>query len=245
MEWAARAGLASIGVITDTLEGMTAKEANRVITDAGLGVSSYHSSGGFLPPSQERSSLEASKRHLEQAAELGSPNLLVITGPALDVSYEEADKRSVAWLSRVAEPARSSGVRLMLEPVHPIMHRLSHVHRLRHALELVSQVEGVGVVADTAHLWWDRDFAGDFAAGVDSVATVQITDVPAEAIQEYRYARCKLGEGDIPLRSLMRSMDDAGYRGYYELEIVMRIPREEREALLHESRAYFDSVWAD
>ena len=243
VEWAARAGLTGLGVMTATLESLSPQEARRVIRDGGLEVSSYESSGRFLPPAQEPSSIELGKKRIEEAAELGSPNLLVTTGPALDISYEEADKRSVDWLSKMAGLAGQAGVRLMLEPVHPIMHRLSHVHRLRHALDIVAHVESVGVVVDTGHLWWDKDFIADFTANVDAIATVQIDDVPGEALQEYRYARCKLGEGDIPLRSLLPAMDAAGYKGYYEIEIIMRLPRDERESFLHESRAFFDALW--
>ena len=239
----ARAGIQGIGVSGASLELVGVAEAKRSISDAGLEVSSYFSIRGTLTADGRQPDLDEARMRLGEASQIGSPNLLVTLAKEAGLAYEEADKRAVDWLACIAAIAQQYEVQLMLEPVHPIMHQLSFIHRLGHALEITSQVESVGVVVDVGHLWWDKDFLADFRANVGAVATVQIDNVPIAALQEFRYERCRLGEGDIPLASILRSMDAAGYKGYYEIEIVMRLARDERVPLLHDSREWFEGVW--
>ena len=127
------------------------------------------------------------------------------------------------WFAAKGPIAADHGVRLMLEPIFPLMRPFSYVHTLKHALRLVGDTEGAGVCVDLGHLWWDPEVLDDFRANVDRVVTVQVTDVESAALADFRYEREQLGRGDVPLQHLVGEIEAAGYRGFYEIEILVRI----------------------
>ena len=91
-------------------------------------------------------------------------------------------------------------------------------------------------------LWWDRGFANDVVAHIDDVSTVQVDDVDANALREYRYARTQLGTGALPLEAMITALEDAGYRGLYENESVTRLPRSERAAYVRQRREWLEPL---
>jgi len=183
-------------------------------------------------------------RAIEQAARIGAPGVLVRTGPLGDVPIDEADRRCTDWLAANGAIAASHGVRLMLEPIFPLLRSFSYVHTLEHALRLVADTEGAGVCVDLGHLWWDPELLDDFRANVDRVVTVQVTDVETAALADFRYEREQLGRGDVPLQHLLGEIEAAGYRGSYEIEILVRIPRDERVALVRDARLFLEGIIA-
>ena len=72
---------------------------------------------------------------------------------------------------------------------------------------------------------------------------MQLTDVPWSALDGLRYERDRPGTGDIPLPNLLRAFRDAGYRGAYECEILLRMPREDRPRFLDETHTWLVDTW--
>jgi sugar phosphate isomerase/epimerase len=130
----------------------------------------------------------------------------------------------------------------MLEPIHPILTSITRVHTVRHALQLIDGIDGAGLVLDSAHLNWDRYALEDLAPAVDRISTVQLADVPAEAVAERQYARAPFGAGILALADFVRAIEDAGYQGRYENEVLTRIPSVERPAMQTKSREWFESL---
>jgi sugar phosphate isomerase/epimerase len=239
---AREAGIGAIGVDHAAVDAIGADEAARILADAGMAVSSYLSLEDILG-AESTASLDEAARRLDAAARLGASGAVVATGPIGARSVAEADAACREWLESSAPLAVDRGVRLLLEPVHPLMRHWSYVHTLEHGLALTAGIPGTGVVLDVGHVWWERDLDARIRAHVDAIGLVQVTNIDRAALQEVRYDRAPLANGgDVPLAALVATLEAAGYRGWYEDETIARIPRDERFAVLVASRQWFESL---
>ena len=148
----------------------------------------------------------------------------------------QADAICRDWLARAAPLAAEREVRIMLEPMHPLMRRWSFVHSMRHALTLVEGIAGAGVVLDVGHIWWEHGLDGLIREHVGAIVSVQVTNVDLAALEEIRYERAPLDIGDVPVASLVARLEPSGYPGWYENETLVRTPRDQRLDLLRRSR---------
>jgi len=235
-------GVAGLGVSGVEVGQVGAERARALLADAGITASSHMSGGPILDTAPRLDTDVAIDVAIEQAAALGAPGVVVRTGPLGGLSVAEADARCREWLVEQGRVAADHGVHLALEPVFPLLRDFSYVHTLEHALRLVSGVDGAGVCVDLGHLWWDPGLVDTVAHGLDRVVTVQVTDVDAAALAQLRYDRAALGQGDVHVRELVQGLEGAGYRGWYEIEVLVRIPRDERVALVRDARLFLESV---
>jgi sugar phosphate isomerase/epimerase len=153
-----------------------------------------------------------------------------------------ADSRCRDWLARAATLAKDRGLQITLEPVHPLLRRWSYVHTLDHADRLVDDIEGAALVVDVGHLWWDHDLEELISKHIQVIATVQLTNIDRAALEEVRYERAPLDAGDVPVARIVRHLEAVGYRGWYENEVLARIPRDKRLETLRASREWIDSL---
>ena len=242
LDAAVEAGVHAIGVSGGDVERAGIERARQLMRDAGVVASSHMTGGAILDTAAPLDTDQDVALAIEQAALIGAPGVLVRTGPLGDLSIADADRRCMDWFAAHGPIAAERGVRLMLEPVFPLMRSFSYVHTLKHALRLLDGAAGTGVCVDLGHLWWDPELLDDLRTNVDRVVTVQITDVDTSALAEFRYEREQLGRGDIPLRHLLGEIEAAGYRGHYEIEILVRIPRAARVALVRDARMFLESL---
>jgi sugar phosphate isomerase/epimerase len=238
---AARAGVDGMSVNRAELHRLGVAEAGRILADAGLAASSVTAIGNAVVCGST-GAIDTELETLDAAAELGAPGVMALTGPLGDFTAQEADERCRAWLERLAPRAVDVGVVLMLEPVFPMMRGYSYVHTLSHALDLVTDLDGATVVIDIGHMWWDPRLLEQFEDHVGDIGTVQLTNISTQALDRLRYSRAPLAEGDVPLRELIQAFDAAGYRGWYEHEVLTKEP-EDRVQFVRDARAWFDAVW--
>jgi sugar phosphate isomerase/epimerase len=238
---AATAGISAIGVDAAAIDVIGVDEAVQILGGEGVRVSSYMGLEDILREGSPASLDEAAQR-LDVAARLGAPAALVATGPLGRVTPTIADATCRDWLARAAPLAAERGVRIMLEPMHPLMRRWSFVHTLQHGLTMVGDVDGAGVVLDLGHVWWEHGLDVLIREHVAEIVSVQVTDVDSAALEEIRYERAPLGSGDVPVASLVALLESSGYRGWYEDETIVRTPRDRRLATLRASRAWFEAL---
>ena len=56
--------------------------------------------------------------------------------------------------------------------------------------------------------------------------------------------RVVMGDGDIPLRRIVRALDDAGYAGWYDIELLgPAIEAEGYESVVPRAAARFRDLW--
>lgn len=221
-----RAGLNHIGLWREPVAAEGLDKSVRLVRSAGLQVSSL-CRGGFLTaigkPARS-DALDDNRRAIDEAATLGTDCLVMVVGGIPDGSRDLAGARARAAdaLAELAPYAGSAGVRLALEPLHPMYCADRAVlSTLGQALDLAEQfpVDQVGVVVDTFHIWWDPQVFREIARAGDRIASFQVCDwilpIPADAL----LARGMMGDGYIDFRPLASAVDEAGYTGPIEVEI--------------------------
>lgn len=239
-EATARAGLTHIGPWRHLLEQAGgAERAAEVVRAAGLQVSSL-CRGGFLTASEDQAraeALESNRAAIREAAALGTDALIMVVGglPAaahlLGGQGDRADKDVVAARQRVADglealvpDALEHGVRLVLEPLHPMYAADRAVlSTMGQALDLAAPypAQAVAVVVDTYHVWWDPQL-GEMVqrAGQEGrIASYQICDVNLPVAQDALKSRGMMGDGYVDFPAISRMVARAGYQGPVEVEI--------------------------
>lgn len=213
-------GVEGIGVWRDKLAAFDgdAADAASLLGEADLEACSLIFAGGFTDPDEFDDQLADAERAVADAATLGAPVLMVLGGPRLGVTTEEGDELVREALEALAPVARDAGVRLALEPLHPVdATRFSTVVTMEQALDLVAGIEGAGIMYDTWNTWWDPNVeAGIERAGSD-IAAVHVADWrhPSEDPRD----RAPPGDGAAPLSHLLERVEAAGYGGWYEVEL--------------------------
>jgi sugar phosphate isomerase/epimerase len=243
VELASEAGIRAIGVDHAAVDAVGVEEAARILDGEGVAVSTYLALEDILGLDGASASLDEAARRLDHAARLGASGAVVATGPIGSRSVVDADATCRNWLECAAPLAVERGVRLVFEPVHPLMRHWSYVHTLEHGLALATGIAGAGLVLDVGHVWWERDLDRIIRDHVDDIGLVQVTNIARAALEEVRYDRAPLPSGgDVPLGAIVAALEAAGYEGWYEDETIARIPRDERLAVLVASREWFESL---
>jgi len=228
VDGAARAGIPALGLWRDRVHEAGLEKAAKLVRDAGLRVSSL-GRGGFLTATDETGiagALEDNKRAVDEAATLGTDALVMVVGglPEGDVDLVGARERVAERLAELAPYAGDHGVKLVLEPLHPMyVADRAVISTLGQALDLAAPhpVDAVAVVVDTFHVFWDPDIAAQIErAGVEGrIASYQVCDfnlpIPADAL----LARGMMGDGVIDFASITRMVAATGYTGDVEVEI--------------------------
>ncbi|MFJ8159648.1 sugar phosphate isomerase/epimerase family protein [Streptomyces sp. NPDC096136] len=222
------AGVASVGLWRDPVRGFGVRETARLVAAAGLRVSSLCRGGFFTAadPGGRAAALEDNRRAVEEAAELGADVLVLVSGglPRGERDLVGARRRIVGFLEDLVPWAAGHGVRLGIEPLHPMFAAdRCVVSTLGQALDIAEQfpAERVGVVADSYHLWWDERLASDLgrAGAGGRIVSVQVADWVTPLPEGVLLGRGQLGDGCVDLRGFRELADRAGYRGAVEVEI--------------------------
>ncbi len=218
----ADSGVKYIGVWRHKLGGNTAK-ASAIIRSAGLRVSSLCRGGWFSAPTpEERRALVADNRAaIEEAAILGAPVLVVVSGPANGQTLEDARATVLDGLREVLPDAEKAGVILGIEPLHPMYAaERSVVVTLKQANDLAVQLSSpaAGVVVDAFHVWWDPDVMQELERARGKIAGFHVSDWPVP-LPGILMGRTLMGDGVINLRRLRQAVDATGYEGPIEVEI--------------------------
>lgn len=228
VDGAARAGLPAVGLWRDRVAEIGLPAAARIVRDAGLRVSSL-CRGGFLTgpgPAQRRAALADNRAAIDEAAELGTHELIMVVGglPAGDRDIVGARQRVADALAELAPYAAGRRVRLALEALHPMYCAdRAVISTLRNALDLAAPHDArvVGVVVDTFHVWWDPDLKAQIAraGAAGRLAAYQVSDWMLPIAADALLSRGMMGDGHVDFTMIGRWVTEAGYTGDVEVEI--------------------------
>jgi sugar phosphate isomerase/epimerase len=222
--------------------------AARVIHDAGLRVSSL-CRGGFFPAataSERRRRVEDNLRAIDEAAALGTDLIVLVCGPAPDRDLDAARAMVEEGMSYIVDHARQCGVRLGIEPLHPMYAaERSVIVTLNQANQMAQQFDAatVGVVVDVYHVWWDPQVYVEIARAGRRIYAFHVSDwmVPTNSLL---MSRGMMGQGVIEIRRLRQAVEEAGYSGPIEVEIfneeIWQMPV--REAIQKVRACYLETV---
>ncbi|MEU1840409.1 sugar phosphate isomerase/epimerase family protein [Micromonospora chersina] len=220
-----RAGIPAIGLWREPVAEIGVAAAAKLVADAGLRVSSL-CRGGFLTAdgAAGRAALEDNRRAIDEAAGLGTDCLVMVVGglPPGSRDLIGARQRVADALTELAPYAGERGVRLALEPLHPMYCADRAVlSTLGQALDLAEPfpVAQVGVVVDTFHIWWDPEVWRQIARAGDRIASFQVCDFLTPLPADVLLGRGMMGDGHIDFPPFRRAVEEAGYTGDTEVEI--------------------------
>ncbi|WP_410538467.1 sugar phosphate isomerase/epimerase family protein [Streptomyces sp. KL2] len=241
-EACASLGVGGVGLWRAPVQKYGVEATARLVRDAGLTVTSL-CRGGFLTaadPAARRTALDDNRAAVDEAAGVGTDTLVLVSGglPDGDRDLYGARERIADALAELAPYAAERGVRLAIEPLHPMFASdRCVVSTLGQALDLAERfpAEQVGVVVDTYHIWWDDRAPAqiDRAGEGGRIAAFQLADWCTPLPAGVLLGRGQLGDGSIDFRFWRRRVAAAGYTGWTEVEIFNEAlwDRDGREAL--------------
>lgn len=215
-------GAEGIGVSIRKLESYGVERGLALLERAGLGVSCFTSSGLFpLGDAEgERAALASTRRHLEAAEKAGAGCLMLLAGNGPALSWEEAAERFRPLIEALLPEAEGRGVRIALEPTSQLRVDLSFLHTFDEALDFADEIDSpwLGVVLEVNNAWIERRLYQNIRERRRRIALVQVNDFKIGTMAASE--RVVIGDGDIPLRRICRSLSEAGYDGWYDIELL-------------------------
>jgi sugar phosphate isomerase/epimerase len=149
------------------------------------------------------------------------PLLCICTpGPLTTYEPDAARQMAITGLKRIARFAAELGVTIGVEPLHPTLEQFTFLHSLPDAVAMLDEIDepNTGLVFDTWHHWDTPDVIAHIHAHADRIVGVHINDYrqPTRSWCD----RVLPGDGAMDYPAMLTALVDAGYTGWYELEIL-------------------------
>ncbi len=224
----AEAGVAGISVWKEALEGRDPAGAGAMIRSAGLSVVSLVR-GGFFPAAEAAVRLERirdNERLIHVAADLGAPLVVLVCGADPRVTIADARDQVSAGIEAILPVAQAAGVRLAIEPLHPMYAGdRSVINTLREANDLCERFgsASLGLAVDVYHVWWDPELESQIArAGrLGLIKAFHVCDWKTPLLDTLE-DRGLMGEGCVDIPGIRGWVEAAGFKGFVEVEIFSR-----------------------
>ena len=223
----ARAGCSGIGVWGFKMEAVGPERARDLLRKHGLGAANcIPELNSIMPyvlspdPADPRARIEAFLPRMERMAGLDPETIVVITGPRGDRSPQEALDLCLEGFERIGRAASDLGVTIGLEPIHRSMaDAFTTIWDLPGTLQILRQLAQptFKILFDTWHLWDTPDLWEHVSANIELIAGVHVADWP-ELARSWA-DRAFPGEGKLPMLAMLRKLNAAGFKGYYDVEI--------------------------
>ncbi|WP_292451879.1 sugar phosphate isomerase/epimerase family protein [Mesorhizobium sp.] len=212
-------GLTSVSIWSSEIDKVGEAVALTSLRDNGMTVSGYNRIGPFVPKYIARAEFE-----LERAARFGADHVFLFTGGITegDRDLNSARRRAEEHIARLLEMANKVGVKLAIEPLHPMLAGdRTVITSLSQANDLCETLgPGIGVVVDVYHLWWDERLEAEImrAGRAGRLLGFHVNDwlIPTKHLLT---DRGMMGDGIIDLPGIERMMRRAGFDGPVEVEI--------------------------
>ena len=217
------AGIPAIGVWRQKLSDLGAGRAAQLLAEYRLEVSHLFWAGGFTGSDGRtyRESVQDACDAVRTTAALHARCLVVCSGARAGHTSNHAHRLVKDALAEVAPLAEEHGVTLAIEPMHPgCAANCTFLTRLDEVVRLLDAVGSpwVKLVLDTYHVGHDAALVGRIPQLAPHIALVQLGDARQPPRGEQN--RCRLGDGNLPLRNIVDALKAAGYDGYYDVELL-------------------------
>jgi sugar phosphate isomerase/epimerase len=225
----ARHQVPGIGIFRDMLDDCGTQKAVGLIRDTGLEVASLCAGGRFAAADQSnwQSCIDDNRRAIDDADKLGAQCLVLIGGglPPGSKDLPGARARYRDGVAKILDEATAAGVRLGIEPQHPMSAAdrgcISTLAQANDICDALGDKAGdtVGIVFDLYHLWWEPGVEEQIARARGRFCLFHLNDwlSPTDAT---RNQRGMMGDGVIDIPRLRGLIEDAGYDGFNEVEIM-------------------------
>nr|WP_159767562.1 sugar phosphate isomerase/epimerase family protein [Streptomyces sp. HM190] len=221
-------GVPGVGLWREPVAEFGLEATAKLVRDAGLTVTTLCRGGFFtaIDPAERAAALADNRKAIDEAATLGTDTLVLVSGglPQGSKDLHGARERIADALAELGPYAASNGVRLAIEPLHPMFASdRCVVSTLSQALDIAERfpADQVGVTVDTYHIWWDDTAPAAIArAGAGGrIHTFQLADWITPLPQGVLTGRGQIGDGAIDMREWKGYVEAAGYTGPIEVEL--------------------------
>lgn len=224
----ARRGIGGISVWRETIAGLDLGKVKRQMVDAGLKPVA-HVRGGFFTgrSGEDRARAQDKNRECVREAEaLGLPMIVLVCGATPGQTPRENYAQIRDGIAEMAGWAGEVGVRLAIEPLHPIYAGdRSAIATMKAANDLCEELgaANVGVALDVYHVWWDLELEKETrrCAEMGRLYGYHICDFKPDQ-DDMLLDRGVMGEGCAPLREIDALVKGVGFGGAVEVEIFSR-----------------------
>jgi sugar phosphate isomerase/epimerase len=216
-------GFSAMGVWRMKLADYGEAKAAEFLHEHGMRVSSLNWAGGFTGNDGRsfRDALHDALDAIETASLLKADSLVILSGGRSGHTRNHAKRLLMQALKELSEAGQAVGVRLAVEPMHiGCAQDFTFLTSIPDTLDVIAKLgqTNLGIVFDSYHLAQDDDVLTWLPSLVPLIRLVQLGDAKSAPMGEQN--RCMFGEGNLPLSSMVRTMESAGYDGFYEVELV-------------------------
>lgn len=221
-------GLEAIGLWRQNVAAHGLAETAALVQREGLRVSTL-CRGGFLTaadPDARAAAIRDNEDAIREAVALGTRTVVLVVGGLLDGEKDlVATRRRVTEnIAAIAPFAEAEGVKLAIEPLHPMFAAdRAVVSTLDQALDIAEEVgsDHVGAVVDTYHVWWDPNLSAaiERAGRLGKLFSYQVCDWNLPLATEPLHSRGYMGDGFIDFPTITRLVAATGYDDDIESEI--------------------------
>jgi sugar phosphate isomerase/epimerase len=198
-------------------------ETLKLLDDTGIKVSSI-CRGGFFPAAtldQQSRNLEENYRAVDEAAAVGTEILVLVCGGIVNHDLDRSREMVVRGIGRLLPYAEQAGVKLGIEPLHPMFAAdRSVIVSLSQANAIIElfKSRNLGIVIDVYHVWWDPTVYSEIARASGHIFGFHVNDwiVP---VPDMLNGRGMMGDGVIAIKRLRKAVIEGGYSGPIEVEI--------------------------
>lgn len=220
-----KVGVKGISVWRNVLEDQALSECRQILADHNMDVVSLVRGGFFASThsSQRKEAINDNLYAIEEASSIGSPLLVLVCGADGKQSLEKSREQIKEGIHRILPEAEATGIRLAIEPLHPMYAGdRSAIVSMEQANSICEEInsEYLGVAVDVYHVWWDHKLEEEIrrCGKNENLFAFHICDwkVPTN---DFLTDRGLMGEGCIDIPRIRSWVENAGFKGYNEVEI--------------------------
>ncbi len=225
MDKFSEAGVGGITVWRDALEGRDPAAIGDQLRSRNLDVVSL-CRGGFFPaatPTGLQQAIDDNLRAVDEAAAIGAPLVVLVCGAVPGQSLITSRQQISDGIAAVLPHAESCGVKLAIEPLHPMYaDDRSAISTLAQANAVCEALDSpaLGIAVDVYHIWWDDQLETQIrlTGEKDRLFAFHICDwmTPTNHLLTDRGL---MGEGCIDVAGIRAMVEAAGFSGYNEVEV--------------------------
>ena len=243
-----QAGVEGIGVWRQKLSDFGEEKGIELLLESGLSVSSLLWAGGFTGSDgrSHKESVEDAKEAIRLGAAMDADCLIVYSGPRAGHTHNHARRLVRSALDQLLPLAGDVDLDLAIEPMHAgCAADWTYLTELSEALELLAACDSphLKLAFDTYHLCQNGSVTPVLEQIAPRIAIVQLGDAREPPHGEPN--RAPLGEGKLPLVEVVKTLQAAGYNGYYDVELMGEdIEQTSYQDLVTQSKAAFEKLLA-
>ncbi|MFL6693578.1 MAG: sugar phosphate isomerase/epimerase family protein [Ramlibacter sp.] len=246
LELCADRGVRAISPWRDQVAAAGLSTISKLVKSHGFELSGYCRGGMF--PAVDAAGLQAAhddnRRAVDEARELNAKCLVLVVGGLPGALAGKAAHKDIALarqqvqdgIARLLEYARTAGMPLAIEPLHPMFAAdRACVNTMEHALDLCDALDpqrtgALGVAVDVYHVWWDPKLQAQIArAGKDRLLAFHVCDWLTPT-RDLLNDRGMMGDGVIDIPRIRGWVEAQGFAGYSEVEIFSTLDWWQRDA---------------